>query len=223
MTASSPRPDRLSALQRDLLRAFFARDPELFLTGGAALAGYWIGHRTTDDLDLFGVAGVDLERSVRALRAAAEEIGASLRSMETYPDFRRFLAERAEERCKVDLVLDRAPQLERDKSVVDGIRVDSPRELAANKICALVGRSEIRDLVDLQALLGLGIPLERALEDALVKDGGADAATLGWLLDQLAIGPEARIPGGVDAVELTRFRDSLVADLRRIAARQAGR
>jgi hypothetical protein len=221
--ASSPRPDRLSALQRDLLRAFFQHDAELFLTGGAALVGFWSGHRTTDDLDLFGFAGADLERAVRSLRLAADQVGASLRSMETHPDFRRFLAERAGERCKVDLVVDRVPPIEPGKVLIDGVRVDSPRELAANKVCALVGRAEIRDLVDLRALLELGVPLEQALADALAKDGGADPATLAWLLDQLVIGPEARLPGVVDPADLARFRDGLVIELRGHAARMAQR
>ena len=72
------------------------------------------------------------------------------------------------------------------------------REIAANKVCALIARSEIRDLVDLRALLDAGCTLERALEDAAIKDRGADAATLGYLLDQLTIGADARLPGNVD-------------------------
>jgi hypothetical protein len=55
-----------------LLEGFFARDDELFLTDGAALAGFWLGHRTTDDLDLFGGPSADLERATRTLQAARE-------------------------------------------------------------------------------------------------------------------------------------------------------
>lgn len=44
---------KLSALQRDFLQAFFARESRFFLTGGAALAGFHLGHRETHDLDLF--------------------------------------------------------------------------------------------------------------------------------------------------------------------------
>lgn len=50
---SSAQPNRLTALQRDLLASFFARDRRTFLTGDAALAGFHLGHRTTDDLELF--------------------------------------------------------------------------------------------------------------------------------------------------------------------------
>ena len=51
-------PDRLSALQYDVLSAFFRAAPVgWFLTGGAALAGFWLKHRTTEDLDLFATEG----------------------------------------------------------------------------------------------------------------------------------------------------------------------
>lgn len=43
-------PDRLTPLQRDLLDAFFAREQGFFLTGGAALAGFYLRHRETTDL-----------------------------------------------------------------------------------------------------------------------------------------------------------------------------
>lgn len=45
--------NQLSALQLDFLRAFFQREDRFFLTGGAALVGFYQGHRQTYDLDLF--------------------------------------------------------------------------------------------------------------------------------------------------------------------------
>ena len=37
----------------DFLTAFFQREHRFFLTGGAALVGFHLGHRETYDLDLF--------------------------------------------------------------------------------------------------------------------------------------------------------------------------
>jgi hypothetical protein len=49
-----PSIGRLSDRQLELARAFFRHQPTgYFLTGGAVLAGWELGHRTTDDLDLF--------------------------------------------------------------------------------------------------------------------------------------------------------------------------
>lgn len=214
--ASSP-PSRLSVLQHELLAAFFAREQRLYLTGGGALSGFYLGHRETDDLDLFARPGLDLGEAARALEAACSACGATLGPLQTYPGFRRLLATREPDRCVVDLVIDAAPELDPAKVEFGPIRVDSPREIAANKICALLGRSEIKDLVDLQALVQAGVDLERALADAPQKDAGADPATLAWILGELSVGPGARLPGGVDAVALDAFRGTLVHRLLALA------
>jgi len=51
-------------------------------------------------------------------------------------------------------------------------------ENVANKIAALAGRSEVRDLVDLMALEKLGFRVEDYLADARKKDGGVSPATI---------------------------------------------
>jgi hypothetical protein len=223
MGSSPPPRSRLTPLQKELLTAFFARDQRTFLTGGAALAGFYLGHRSTDDLELFALPDIDLDDIERSFRAAAATCNGIVRGMQSYPDFRRLLVERGSETCKVDLVVDRAPPIERDKPVIDGVRLDSKREIAANKICALVSRAEIRDLVDLQALLDAGVDLDVACTDALVKDGGADPATLAWLLDSLVLSSDARLPADTLPEVLAAFRDDLVARLRAIAFARASR
>ncbi|MBM4318791.1 MAG: nucleotidyl transferase AbiEii/AbiGii toxin family protein [Deltaproteobacteria bacterium] len=217
---SSPSGSRLTRLQSDLLAAFFRRENRFFLTGGGALAGFYFAHRETDDLDLFCTPEQSLDEGVRALEEAAVDCGARLTGKQHHPDFRRLLAERGEERCLVDLVVDRAPAVERDKATFGEIRVDTLREIAANKICTLVGRAEIKDLVDLRALLAAGVDLEQAVADALTKDGGADPATLAWLLAELTIGPTAPLPSGLPPEELLRFRDELIPRLRALAFAQ---
>jgi len=93
---------------------------------------------------------------------------------------------------------------------VGSIRVDPPEEILANKLCALLGRAEIRDLVDVRALEQTGLSLERALDAGRRKDGGLTPAQLAWVLSQITIGDEARIPGGVPAGELRRYLEQLI-------------
>jgi hypothetical protein len=208
-------------LQRDLLGAFFEREQRFVLTGGGALAGFYFGHRDTEDIDLFGTPGLDLEDASRALDAAATACGATLTRERAYPDFRRVIATRGEERCVVDLVIERAPRIDPVKAVFGAVRVDTLREIAANKICTLLSRSEIKDLVDLEALVNAGIHLEQAFADARKKDGSADPATLAWVLDQISIGPDAALPGGADPGRLLAFRDEFTEQLRAMAFAQA--
>jgi hypothetical protein len=49
--------------------------------------------------------------------------------------------------------------------------VRGPTRSSTNKLCALLGRSEVRDLVDVRALEGLGLSLTEALAAGQRKDG----------------------------------------------------
>lgn len=177
---------KLTKLQTEVLERFFSRTQGYFLTGGAVLCGWDLGHRTTDDVDLFTASDDAMALGDGSVRAVAEETGCTLHAMVTAPDFRRYQLRRGSETLVVDLVRDRAPQL-REKIVRDGVTMDTVEEIFVNKICALVGRSEVRDLVDLRALEERGLRVEDYLELAQKKDGGATAATIAWLLSTLAV------------------------------------
>lgn len=208
---------KLTALQQAVLAAFFAREREFFLSGGAALAGYHLGHRETLDLDLFTTHAEAFERSRFVLAEVAAALHADLVVRQDAPGFRRVVLDRGGEAVVVDTVLDRVPQVVSDKPEFSGVRVDPPREILANKLCAIVGRAEERDLVDLWALERAGLRIEDALSDALAKDGGCTPATLAWLLDQVAIPDGMTLPGGVPPNELRAWLRALVVRLRRLA------
>jgi len=207
---------RLSRLQEELLGAFFERAQGFFLTGGAALARFYLRHRETEDLDLFATPDIDMGSGVRALSEAAAALGASLRVLRESADFKRYAVSRGEELTLVDLVVDRAPQLA-DKQVFGRVRVDSPREIAANKVCALLDRVEPRDLFDLRLLLDSGLNLPDVLADAQRKHAGADPATLAWVLSEARFPPTAAIPEATSAAELEAYRRELVDTLARMA------
>lgn len=204
----------LDALQTELLEGFFGLEQGFFLTGGAALVGFHLGHRRTRDLDLFTLEQ-NLEAGVAALHAAAEDLGASLEALRTSPTFRRFLIRRGAETTVVDLVLERAPQVA-TKTRYGAIRVDPPEEILANKLCTLLSRAELRDLVDVRALELAGYRVEDALVPAACKDAGLTAAQLAWVLSEVEIGDDAE-PPGVGARELREYLHGLVRRLSRLA------
>ena len=206
---------RLDRLQRDLLDAFFRRETRFFLTGGAALAGFHLGHRTTQDLDLFATEAV-LDEGAAALAAAARELGAEIEGLRTAPDFRRSLVRRGSESVVVDLVHERVPQVRPVKLNVGAVRIDPLEEIFANKLCALLSRAEIRDLVDLRALEQVGCRLEEGLAAGAQKDGGLTPSQLAWVLSQVVVPTSEDLPGQVDAAELAAYLDDLVKRLVRL-------
>jgi len=207
---------RLTPLQWDLLEAFFQRESHFFLTGGAALAGYHLGHRETADLDLFTTADL-LTDGDAALQAAVQAIGASMEGIQTSPDFRRRLVRLGAEAIVVDLVHERAPQGDQPKIEFGAVRVDPPNEILANKLCALLSRAEIRDIVDVLALEAAGHRAEEALSLAMRKDGGLTPGQLAWVLSQITIGDDAAIPGGLSVTEVRAFLADLIGRLSRLA------
>ncbi len=207
---------RLSVLQQDFLAAFFAREDRFFLTGGGALVGFHLGHRETHDLDLFTLTDV-MDAGFVAVTETVRHLGAALESIQTSPDFRRVLVRRGNEAIVVDLVRERVGQIVPEKPVVNGIRVDPPEEILANKLCALLSRSEIRDLVDVRALELAGYHVEDALPAANLKDRGLTPAQLGWILSQIEMGDDLIPPGGVTVEELRRYLADLITRLTSLA------
>jgi hypothetical protein len=161
-----------------------------------------------------------LQEAARTLEVACAACAAALEPVQTFPDFRRYLARRVQETCIVDLVIDRVPMLDFEKRMVGQLRIDTIREIAANKICTVLGRAQIKDLVDLKFLLASGIDLSATLTDAVRKDVAVDPATLAWVLDQITISPDARLPGDTDPRTLDEFRREMVKTLQRLAFAQ---
>ena len=112
---------------------------------------------------------------------------------------------------------ERVAQAVQEKPVIDGIRVDPPEEIMANKLCALLSRSEIRDLVDVRALELAGCQLEGALAAGAGKEGGLTPAQLAWVLRQIELGDDWIPIGGVSVEELRSYLDDLIARLTRLA------
>jgi hypothetical protein len=96
------------------------------------------------------------------------------------------------------------------KPVIGVIRIDPPDEIFANKLCALLGRAEIRDLVDVRALEQVGLSLEQALAAGARKDGGLTAAQLAFVLSQIEIGANTPLPATVTPAELEVYVRDLI-------------
>jgi predicted nucleotidyltransferase component of viral defense system len=200
------------------LRAFFASERGFFLTGGAALAGYWLHHRPTSDLDLFTLDDSAFERAPHVLRDAVAKLGATSEVRLDSPGFKRFTVSREGDAVVVDLVRERVQQIHIEKTEIDGVLVDPPDEILANKLNALVGRHEERDIVDVMLLeRDTNLRVEELLPAALSKDGGCTPATLAWLLSELKIPDGVRLPAGVTPAEVRQYIDQLVTRLRRFA------
>jgi hypothetical protein len=121
----------------------------------------------------------------------------------TAPDFRRRIVRRRAESVVVVLVRDRAPQV-KEKQLAGSVRLDSPEEILANKLCTLPSRTEARDLTDVMALEAAGFRVDNALPLAQQKDDGLTPAQLAWVLSTFPLA-ELQLPAGADRELLSGY------------------
>ena len=159
----------------------------------------------------------EIENGFAIVKEVAKQLNGTVEAIQTSPDFRRFLIKQENEAIVVDLIREYVFQIETEKQIINGIRIDSPEEILANKLCALLSRSEIRDLVDVRELENAGFKIEDALAAAQKKDTGLTAAQIAWVLNQIEFGDDSIPPGNVSISELRDYLDDLISRLNRLA------
>ena len=203
----------------DFVRACQVRIP-CHLGGGAALAGVYLGHRTTGDIDLFVHDADDMRSLVGLLPAAAAEAGIEVTLLRDAGHLvRAQLSAREGSRVEVDVVHEPVGDIAAPPPPVEGVVVESLDDLRANKLTCILSRSEPRDLVDLYFLDRAGFPPERDLEAALRKDAGIDPAVLAWLLARFPTRPLPTMLESLTPEQLEKFRDTLAERLRNISVK----
>lgn len=118
----------------------------------------------------------------------------------------------------VDLIADSVQRLHRPSTIaVEGreILAESLPDILVNKLCALLGRSEMRDLIDVEALVSRGCDLNAAIVAAPMKDSGFSPLTLAWVLRDFDVAAMAGSVGLTNAEigRLDAFRARLIERL----------
>ncbi len=182
--------------------------PGVRMAGGAGLA-LLLHHRRSDDVDLFCPSSEPPGGVASAVERRAVELGATATRVRTGPSFVRLEVVRGSEMLRIDVVGETAPPLDALVVLPGGLRVESLRDQRANKIVALLGRSELRDLVDLYFLEQAGFPTIEGMSDAVLKDTGTDPAWFAWAIDQVEIRELHGLVAHVEQEHLRLFRDGL--------------
>ncbi len=213
-------PTILTAHQREVLR-LFASEVDLcdafVLSGGTALAAFHLHHRLSDDLDFFSLERVDdlrvrrfVDRVVHALSAKDQEM------RRIFDRHLFFLTLQDDALLKIEFTHYPYPSLEKPR-IIDGLRIDGLRDIAANKLAAMLDRFEPKDYYDLFLLIQGSPGLARLRADTEKKFGmRIDAVTLGAALvrgDSLPILPHLLTP--IDPNVVSAFFLSLARSLKK--------
>ncbi len=180
-------------LPRALLRALehvFVRALEgVMLVGGTALAGFYAGHRRSDDLDLFTQDPIAQDAAVRAVRSLIE-IGASFGEERSSSHFHHATCRLDGHDFTIQVVHDPNLFVVGSGSAANGVFVASLETLLKMKCATLVSRASEKDIYDLAwlfehareldvpALIALGSQIDGGMhaEGVLISLVGAEPA-----------------------------------------------
>jgi predicted nucleotidyltransferase component of viral defense system len=203
-------PTILTPLQNSFLGEFFHLTQDFYLTGGTALSAFYLQHRYSVDLDLFTHNDEAFQKADDLTRQASAKLNVDCKPVRITSYFKHFRVGSKDEPLTIHFSKDYATHIKPPNHFA-GILVDSIEDITANKICAALGRTEIKDLVDLYFLDKAGYSIPEYFDIAQQKDGGLAYETLAYTLSQFQISeipPFMIKPLTVD--ELAQYRNTTV-------------
>jgi hypothetical protein len=170
----------------------FAQIPDqerFFLTGGTALAEYYLGHRLSFDLDFFTGEAELIAPISYQIEALCSSKGLQLSVIRRFASYVELLLGEGGESLKIDLALDSPFRFESPVLAENGIKVNDFKDLRIDKILAYYGRAEPRDAVDLYFLLK-DEAVHPLLDLAAQKDPGFDLYWMAVALNRVKSFPD---------------------------------
>ena len=166
--------DQLYPLQDRVLSAINALDTGFYLTGGTVVSRVYLHHRVSDDLDLFVNYSSQFGEWCGLIIDALLNRGdwqATPTMRQQY--FARVMLTQNDVDLKIEMVNDVPSHVGEIRVHPVLGRIDSPENILANKLTALIGREEPRDLADVWGLCShLGLSIHDAIEGAISKATG---------------------------------------------------
>ena len=204
-------------LLQSLRHVFAQRISGCMLVGGTALAGFYAGHRRSDDLDLFTGSATAFTQAVLAVRSL-RALGVELHETAHSNQYLRAVCDHQELAFTVDVVLDEHVVSITETNSSGGVVVAGLSGLLAMKAATLVSRCSEKDLFDLIWLCG-AFP-DQALPDlielARTIDGGVTGETLVYSIGSTTLEREAcgfAVEFGVSAGAVLRQISAFQHDL----------
>lgn len=196
----------LTEPQKKILGLVFA-EPKLsgfYLTGGTALAQYYLKHRISDDLDLFTKEDPDLSFIHAFVEKAKREVGSKEVRFSRLYDRNQFFFVLDDGELKIEFTKYPFQQL-LPTNIVDNLKIDSLRDISANKLMAMLDRFDPKDFADLFFILQ-SHKLESIVLDAEKKfEIKIDIIFLGSEL--LKVRRVAALPKMIKALEVNELKN----------------
>lgn len=149
MNSSRNDYSKLYQLQDRFLRWWQTLHFPFYLTGGTALGRFYLNHRFSDDLDFFINANPQYARYIDELnRKIKGQFEVNVQQSLFADDFTRFFITHDDIFLKIELINDTNYAVGQPFETPYGW-IDTPLNILSNKLSAIVGRDEPKDIFDL--------------------------------------------------------------------------
>ena len=190
--------ENLYPFQDEIIRIVNGRTDQFYLTGGTALSRGYLNHRYSDDLDFFTNNNPAFYDSCNSALKGLCEAGYEVSFDKKVSD--RFVRKVIFSKNKispltiqVDFINDVDAHFGNIINHPVLFRLDSLQNILSNKLCALLGRNEAKDVVDLWAICKkLDFSWADVLNEAESKDGSIDSMYISGLIQSF---PEKEFNG----------------------------
>ncbi len=143
---------KLYQIQDKVLLALKPVLSSFYLTGGTALGRFYLNHRFSEDLDFFLNKSDTFQSSVKDIEKVLFSRFSVLKQESiVYEDFVRYYIEVEESVLKIEFVNDIAYRCGIPNLYRYGF-IDTPLNILTNKLTAIVGRDEPKDVFDIYSL-----------------------------------------------------------------------
>lgn len=140
---------KLYQLQDKFLDFWKNLNQNFYLTGGTALGRFYLNHRYSMDLDFFTNADEHFQKNIQLIYSqATKHFNVQSAQSVIYEDFARFYIYNDTLALKIELVNDTAYRTGSPLPVRFGY-IDTPINILSNKLSALLGRDEPKDVYDI--------------------------------------------------------------------------
>lgn len=153
-----------------------------YLTGGTALAAFYLYHRYSEDLDFFTEKEVDILNIDIFLKKISGDLGVSKIDFEQAFNRNLFFLQFKGEVLKTEFTYFPFPRIERGRNEYN-IELDSLLDIAVNKLFTVYQRTQARDYIDLYLLCKEKLfRVEDLVKKAKIK--------FDWHIDPLQLGAQ---------------------------------
>lgn len=208
----------LTSYQVQILRAFFATDfaKPFFLTGGTALSGFYFAHRESQDLDFFSLTPIDTLQLNQITAQLATLTHATITTKMQTPMYYEIYLENKPDNWiqRLDFVQEQ-PVRFGELANIDGVMVDSLENIGSNKICAILGRLEVKDYIDLYTILHQSpFTFEQLFDLAKQKDLGLNEFTFASSIGDISqISAWPKLHTALEPITLNEYFQQLATKL----------